>query len=228
MKISEMCEAERPREKMLSRGAASLSTGELLAVLLRSGTAGRSALELAQMLLKAADGSIVTLSEMSRREICSIPGIKAGKATSVIAALELGRRFLEEKSTVVKKPVVHSRMIFEMMLPRLKGIRHEECWVLLLNNANYVLAREKTAVGGGNSTTIDIPRILRLALDNNASGLILVHNHPSGSPRPSNADILYTENLKKAATPFGISLLDHVVVCDDCFYSFADDMLYKA
>ena len=228
MKISEMCEAERPREKMLSRGAASLSTGELLAVLLRSGTAGRSALELAQTLLKAADGSIVTLSEMSRREICSIPGIKAGKATSVIAALELGRRFLEEKSTVVKKPVVHSRMIFEMMLPRLKGIRHEECWVLLLNNANYVLAREKTAVGGGNSTTIDIPRILRLALDNNASGLILVHNHPSGSPRPSNADILYTENLKKAATPFGISLLDHVVVCDDCFYSFADDMLYKA
>lgn len=222
MKIKELCASERPREKMLSAGADRLGNGELLAILLRSGNRGVSALELAQRLLAMCEGRLGNLFNMGYGRMCSLPGIGAGKASAVMAALELGRRFMREESSILKKPIVTARSVFEMMLPALKGLRHEECWLLLLNDSNYLIRQVKVTSGGGRSTVIDVRQVIRIAIDLNASGMILVHNHPSGNPRPSEADIRQTELLHKAAGTCGLDLTDHVIVCDDCFFSFSD------
>jgi len=222
MKIKELCEAERPREKMLSKGAGALGDGELLAVILRSGTAGKGALDLAQNLLKSCNGSLCTLANMSSRKLCSFPGIKAQKASSIIAALELGRRMMIESGSFEKKPLVTAKDAYKMMLPHLKGLLHEECWVMFLNRANYVLECCRMSQGGDFQTIIDTKEIVRGCLDRHACALILVHNHPSGNPRPSKADIEQTDALHDALNSFGIDLLDHIIVCDDCFFSFSD------
>jgi len=226
MKMKDLCESERPREKMMMRGPQSLSDGELLAVLLRGGTRRESALELSQRLLNLADGRLGGLFNLSAEKLCSLPGIGLAKAASVLAAFELGKRFLSEASSVDKKPVLTARMVFDIMLPLLKGLRHEECWILLLNDSSYLTSKIKLTSGGGRSTVIDVRQVVRYALDRSASGIILVHNHPSGNPRPSNADVSHTGALRKAAETCGIDLLDHVVICDDCFFSFSEEKMY--
>lgn len=223
MKIKELCASERPREKLLAEGPARLSDGELIAVLLHSGSRRYSAVELAQQLLNAADGRLSRLFNMEAARMLGISGIGEGKAATVLAAFELGRRFLNEESSLDKTPVVTARSVFEMMLPRLKGISHEECWILLLNDSCYLIKSVKLSSGGGRATVIDARQVLRIALDNCASGIILVHNHPSGNPRPSDADKKQTAMLHKAAEACGLQLVDHVVVCDDCFFSFAEE-----
>lgn len=226
MKIKDLCASERPREKMLSQGVSSLSNGELLAVLLRNGTRESSALELAQQLLSSCEGSLCTLFNMSDESMCRIPGIGSGKVCSIMAAFELGKRFLLEESGIVKKPIVSARMVYDMMAPRLKGLKHEECWALFLNDSNYVTGSYRLTSGGGRSTVIDIRQILKKALDKMASGLILLHNHPSGNPTPSKADIEQTDILHKACRSCGIDLTDHIIICDDCFFSFTDEEVF--
>ncbi len=211
---------------MMLRGASGLSDGELLAVLLRNGRRGESALELSRRLLNLTDGHLSELFNLPPERLRSIPGIGFAKAASILAAFELGKRFLSEESCIVKKPVVTARMVFDIMIPTLKGLRHEECWILLLNDSSYLTARMKLTSGGGRSTVIDVRQVVRLALDRNASGIILVHNHPSGNPHPSNADISQTDALHKAAGACAIDLLDHVVICDDGFFSFSEDRAY--
>lgn len=223
MKIKDMCEGERPREKMLARGAGALSDGELLAVLLRGGTPDVNVLDIARELLKLADSRLSRLSDMPPEKISAIRGIGPCKAASLIAAFELGRRFYREESLAVRKPVTNSEMVFRMMLPDLKGLGHEECWVLFMNNHNYVISREKITSGGQDSTVIDVRQIVRKAIEKGASGIILVHNHPTGNPQPSAADIKNTAALKKAAASCSISLIDHVVVSDDCYFSFSEN-----
>lgn len=223
MKIKDLCESERPREKLLAGGAGNLSNGELLAVLLRSGNRNSSAIELAQQLLAVCDARLSNLFNMDSGRMCALPGIGKGKAATVLAAFELGRRFLQEESVLRKRPVITARTVFEIMLPQMKGLRHEECWVLLLNDGCCLIKSVKLSTGGGRSTVIDVRQVLRLALDNCASGIILVHNHPSGNPRPSEADKKQTEQLHKAARTCGLELMDHVVVSDDCFFSFAEE-----
>ena len=227
MGIKDLRADERPREKMLARGAGSLSDGELVAVLLHSGNRDCSALELARQLLDLADGRLCVLFNLQRERMLSLPGIGPGKAASVLAALELGRRFLQEQSSVVKRPVLTARQVHEMMLPRLKGLPHEECWVLFLNDHQYMVGQARVSSGGSNSTTFDIRQIIRMALDKNAAALILVHNHPSGNPTPGPADIRRTEELRQGVSAVGLKLLDHVVVADDCCFSFADDRMYR-
>ncbi len=223
MKMKDLCESERPREKMMARGASSLSDGELLAVLLRSGNRRESALDLAQRLLTMSDGHLSELFNLPSEKMCSVPGIGFAKASSVLAACELGKRFLSEGPSVSKKPVVTARMVFDIMIPSLKGLRHEECWILLLNDSSYMISKIRVTSGGGRSTVIDVRQVVRLALDRSASGIILVHNHPSGNPHPSTADVTQTDALHKAAAACAIDLLDHVVICDDCFFSFSEE-----
>lgn len=139
MKIKDLCASERPREKLLAEGAGRLSNGELLAVLLRSGMRNLSAVELAQQLLNACDAKLCNLFNMDCGRLCAIPGIGKDKAATVMAALELGRRFLHEESAFDRKAIVTARSVFEIMLPRLKGLRHEECWMLLLNDSCYLI-----------------------------------------------------------------------------------------
>lgn len=226
MKIKDLCASERPREKMLSRGAGSLSNGELLAVLMRSGNRESSAIELAQQLLGSCDGSLCTLFNMSADKMCSLPGIGSGKAACIMAAFELGKRFLVEESGIQKKSIVSARMVYDLMIPQMKGLKHEECWILMLNDHNYIISRLCVSSGGGRATVMDIRQILKLSLDKMASALILIHNHPSGNPRPSKADIEQTDILHKACRSCGIDLTDHIVICDDCFFSFSDEQVY--
>ncbi|MBQ0150589.1 MAG: DNA repair protein RadC [Bacteroidales bacterium] len=231
MKIQDICESERPREKMLARGARQLGNAELLAVLLRTGTrtgtgdsiTSESAIDIAHRLLSLAGGSLLKLAYMSPKDLCSVPGIKEGKAVSVMAAMELGRRFMAESPGLDRIPLTDAGMVYDLMRPHLKGLRHEECWIILLNNARYVIGKKMMTQGGSSSTTIDVKDIVRQALDINASAMILVHNHPSGNPRPGNADMNETMSLKQAAEAMDMLLLDHVIVCDDCYFSFSDE-----
>jgi len=228
MKIMDMCEAERPREKMLDKGPSALSDGELLAILMRTGSKGESAIELAQRLLGMVDGSLSRLGCMTTVELSKVRGLGDSRASAVVAALELGRRFLLEESQVLKQPVLTSRMIFDLMLPLMKGLQQEENWIVYLNSNLYVIGKEKLTVGNGVSTVIDHRRIVKSALDRGASSLVMVHNHPAGNPHPSTADARETDSLRRSLNAVGLSLNDHVIVCDDRFYSFADDRLYRA
>lgn len=231
MKILDICESERPREKMLLRGSNTLGNAELLAVLLRTGTrtgtgesaVSESAIDIANKLLNLAGGSLLRLAYMSAAEISSVPGIKQGKAVSIIAAMELGRRFMAESPGLTKIPLTDAGMVYDLMRPHLKGLTHEECWIVMLNNARYVTGKKMMTQGGTSSTAIDVKDIVRQALDAKASAIILVHNHPSGNPRPGKADMDETLALKQAAEAMDMLLLDHVIVCDDCYFSFSDE-----
>ena len=228
MKIRELCETERPREKMLIKGAAALSEAELLAVLLRSGTRECGAVDLANKLLSLAEGSLVRLFSMTLPDLKQISGIGSEKACGVMAACELGRRFLEEEVRIDSAPLSTPRRVFELMIPSLKGMAHEEFWVLFLNKQSRLLAKQKLSSGGLDSTVIDNRMVMQAALQRNAAAIILVHNHPSGDPHPSHGDITQTEMLKKATAGFGVTFLDHVIISDDSFFSFADDRMYGA
>lgn len=227
MKICEMTAGERPREKILERGPSSMSDGELIALLLRNGTRECSVVELARGLLSMAGGTLCGVSAMSCAELCSVKGMGRNKAAVLMAAFELGRRFVAEASRFEKRPLTSPRSVYEMMLPLLKGLTHEECWAVFLNASGYVIGKEKIGVGGLNETVMDNKIIVKAALLRSARSLVLVHNHPGGNPRPSRADISLTARLKAACSQFDISLFDHVVVSDDSFFSFADDRVYK-
>lgn len=211
---------------MTALGPASLSNGELLAILLRSGTRKESVLELAQKLLCAGGGNLSGLFGMPPEKMKEVKGMGPCKVASVQAALELGRRFLCEDSGAGKKPIVCSRMAFDLMHPFLKGLDYEECWVLFLNAHNYLTGKQKVSVGGRTATTVDVNRIVRLALDKSASGIILMHNHPAGDPSPSEADLRQTDILHNACKAVQISLIDHIVVADNSFFSCSDNRKY--
>ena len=225
MKISEMTESERPREKLLSRGPQALADGELLAILLRTGTRGEGVMELAQRLLNLTDGCLTGLFECDAEYLASLPGIGAPKATTLLAAFELGRRFMLEQGSS-GEPVVSPSQIYSLMLPRLKGIGHEECWVVLLDRRSHPATVRRLTIGGGRGTIIDIPAIIKMGLSNGAASLVLVHNHPGGDPRPSSSDIRETSALRDACAACGLALLDHIIVADQHFYSFNEEKLF--
>ncbi len=226
--MKDICATERPREKMLGKGAAALSEAELLAVLLRSGTRETGVVDLANQLLSLAEGSLVKLFSMRYADLKAVSGIGPEKACSIMAACELGRRFLEEEARVSKTPLTTARRVFELMIPSMKGMGHEEFWVLFLNKNNRLLGKECLSSGGMDSTVIDNRMVMKACVQKGACSIILAHNHPSGDPKPSHEDIKRTEALRKACSAFGVGLLDHVIVSDDCFWSFADDRLYGA
>lgn len=223
MKIKELLMDERPREKMLEKGANALSDADLLAILIRTGCGSKNAMDIARDVLKKAEGNLRNFNNMSIDDICSVKGVGPGKAVSILAALEIGKRFLREAYPLPKTSVSNSTTAWEIMLPELKGLTHEEGWILLLNRANYIICKERISQGGMHATVIDSRMIVKTALDKQASAVILFHNHPSGNPNPGNADIKQTRKLKKALAVFNIELLDHIIITDDCYYSFADN-----
>ena len=221
--MKELCEDDRPREKMLRSGSVSLSNAELLAVLLRTGTGKMNVLEVAREILREAAGRLPELAGMSVARLWHVAGIGPGKAMTVAAAFELGRRVAAEDG-VERMPQMDSpRRVYMNMLPQLRDIRHEECWVLFLNHANRLIGKEMISRGGMDSTSVDKRVILRRALDRKASGIILVHNHPSGSPCPSMEDIRQTKELGRALSSCDLHLVDHVIVAGKSFYSFSDE-----
>lgn len=224
MKILELCESERPRERLARQGVRSLADGELLAVLLRTGTRELSALELARRLLGSVDGprKLTALARASAARLAAVPGIGPAKAATLAAAFELGRRMFAEASAP-GIAIAGPSDICAVMHPRLRGLDHEECWVLFLDASNHLIASEMMTTGGLDSTVLDCRMVVRRALELRAAALVLVHNHPSGNPVPGRADIVMTERLRGACKTFEISLLDHVIIADDCFYSFDEE-----
>ena len=225
MKLKDLCEDDRPREKLVAKGPSALSNAELLAIMLRTGTGKMNVVDVARELLKSAEGRLNAIAGMSMEKLCSIDGIGPGKAVTIAAAFELGRRSSSEQIIHDRNAVSSPKDIFRMMLPIMRGLDHEECWAVFLNRANYVLGKERMSAGGMDSTVIDTKAVIRRALERKACGVILVHNHPSGSAMPGQADIRQTAVLKKALQACEIQLLDHVVVAEDSWYSFADEQL---
>lgn len=222
MKIKELCNDDRPREKMASRGSEALSNSELIAILLRTGTQKKNVLEMGQELMKQAGGNLITLASMSISELCRMEGIGPGKAITLAAAFELGRRMSEE--SIGTNPCMNSpRNVFRILGPHLRHLDHEECWAIYLNTANRMTGKERISSGGFNSTLMDNRFILHKALEQKAAGLIIAHNHPSGDMHPSVADINATQELSRGLKACGISLIDHVIISADGYYSFADE-----
>lgn len=223
MLIKDLYPDERPREKMRLKGARALSNAELLAVLLGGGTSGKGVTEVAQELLAAADGKLSLLNVMPMERLVAHPGVGEVRALSIVAALELGRRAFEERAQAECRAVNTPESAYKLMLPVLKDLDHEQCWALFLNRKCFVLGKEMLTAGSLEKTIIDTVRILRRAIEKQSASVILVHNHPSGDPSPSPADIRQTEQVKKALATVEITLLDHVIVSGDRFYSFAEE-----
>ena len=225
MRLKDLCADEMPREKMLSKGASALSNTELLAILLRTGRSGTNVVDLAREMLKSGDGTLAAIAEMNIGKLCRIRGIGPGKAITVAAAFELGRRAATESAQDSCEQMDSPLKVFRIMNPITRDLDHEECWILLLNKANRLIAKEMISSGGLDSTVIDNKAIIRRAIDRKASAVILVHNHPSGSAMPSKADITQTQMLGKALKTCDLALLDHVIIARNSYYSFADERL---
>lgn len=223
MKIKEWAEADRPREKMQLKGIASLSDAELLAILIGSGNQEETAVQLSQRILYAANNNLNALGKLSIKDLTTcFKGIGTAKAITIIAALELGKR--RGNSVPLQRPSIRSSQeAFLLFHPLLCDLPHEELWVALLNNASKVIDRIKISQGGTNGTSADLRIILKAAINTLASGILLCHNHPSGNLTPSPQDNRLTANLKSAAQLMDIRLLDHIILADDRYYSYADE-----
>ncbi len=213
---------------MLAKGAGAMSNAELLAILIGSGTQKENVLEVANKLLAANGGKLSMIAGMDAGRMKEIGGIGSVRYAAIAAAFELGKRRCLEDPGIEKVPLTDAAAVFRLMRPCLMGLSHEEFWIIFLNRANYVIHKEMLSLGGTSATIVDPKLIVRKALDKRASAMIMVHNHPSGNPRPGRCDLTETERVKKAVNTFDISLLDHIIVCDDCFFSFADDRVTMA
>jgi len=220
--ISAWAEEDRPREKMLLKGRQTLSDAELLAILLGSGSVGESAVSLARRLLLAVENNLHELGKRSIHDLQRFKGVGEAKAIAIAAALELGRR--RQLSDLRERPrITSSRDAYQAVAPLLTDLSHEEFWLLLLNKANEVMARERLSTGGMSGTVVDIKMVFKSALDARASGIIAVHNHPSGNLQPSIADQELTRRLRRAGEMLDLPLLDHLIVSERGYYSFADE-----
>lgn len=227
MKIKDLCAEERPREKMLGRGADALTNAELLAILLRTGTGGRNAVDVSRDLLKSCEERLGELASLSVERLRQVEGIGPGKAVTIMAAIELGRRMALEAGMEFAVRLDSPAKVYRIMLPLLRDLDHEECWALFLNRSNSLIAKEKLTFGGQDFTLFDKRVIIRRAIERKASSLILVHNHPSGNPYPSVEDINQTKDLHRAMSSCGLQLLDHVIVAGASYYSFSDEQVVR-
>lgn len=213
---------DKPREKLLSKGRASLSDAELVAILLGTGTRTLSAVDLGKRLLQAYDYDLNALARLSVKDLQQIKGIGQAKAIAIIAAFELGRR--RSKNSDEKRPHVrNSRDAFEIIQTELQDIDHEEFWVIMLNRANRVIDKQRIGIGGVSGTVADPRIIFKAAIQQLASGIILVHNHPSGNLTPSLADIELTKKIKEAGKLLDIQVPDHLILGGQNYFSFADE-----
>ena len=219
--IREWAEEDRPREKMMMHGVSALSNAELLAILIGSGNGEESAVGLMRRLLGDYHNNLSELGKSSIEELCRYKGIGPAKAISILAASELGKRRKEEAAE--REAIKTSNDVYECFYPLMCDLPVEECWVLLLNQASKVIDKVRVSRGGLAATAVDVRCILREALLKRAVSMVLCHNHPSGNIRPSREDDRLTQQLRKSAEVMSLRLLDHVIVTDGNFYSYADE-----
>jgi DNA repair protein RadC len=224
MNIKSWSPEDRPREKLLSKGISSLSDAELIAILIGSGTAKLSAVDVAKKVLAYVENNLDSLAKLSVKELMKAKGIGEAKAITIVAALELGRR-RKDQSPDEKPKIAGSKTAFDLIKGDLMDLPHEEFWVILLNRANRMIRKKRVSEGGVSGTVADPKIIFKLAVDELSSGIIVVHNHPSGNLKPSESDINLTKKIKEAGKVLEIALLDHLIIAHDRYFSFADEGL---
>lgn len=217
-------EDDRPREKLLIKGKNALSNAELIAILISSGNKEESAVALSKRILASVALNLNELGKLTVKDLIAFKGIGEAKAVTIIAALELGRRRRGEEA-LEKKKISSSSSVFELMQPIIGELPHEEFWIVYLNNSNKVLQKLQLSKGGITGTLVDVRLVLKTALQIGAVGLILTHNHPSGALIPSQADKNITQKLKIASESIDIKVLDHLIITEKAYFSFADENL---
>lgn len=222
--LKEWSEDDRPREKLLAKGISVLSDAELIAILIGSGNKNETAVELSRRILLDQNSNLNELGKMTIVELMKYRGIGEAKAISIVAALELGRR-RGVSEIVNKNTITQSEDVFEIMQAIIGDSNVEKFWTIYLNNANKILRKEEISSGTITQTPVEISIIMKHAILNSATSMILCHNHPSGNVTPSEQDLSLTENIKNAAKYFNIRVLDHIIISSETFYSFADESI---
>jgi len=220
--IKQWAEDDRPREKLATKGRHALSDAELLAIMIGSGTREDSAVELARRILTAAGDSLSSLAKLSVNDLMQHKGIGPAKAINIAAALELGKR-RNESAVMEKEKITCSRDAFVILESSLADQPYEEFWIIILNKANRVISKQCISEGGISGTVVDPKKIYKIALDQHASSIIMGHNHPSGNIQPSEADHKITKKVRDAGALLDIAVLDHIIIGDGKYYSFADE-----
>ncbi|MBK8568297.1 MAG: DNA repair protein RadC [Saprospiraceae bacterium] len=222
--ITAWAEDDRPREKLLAQGRQVLSDAELIAILIGSGSRDESAVSLSQRILDSVGKNLNELGKRPIAELMKFKGIGEAKAITIAAALELGRR--RSTADLPDRPEIKgSRDAYQLLAPLLLDLPHEESWVLFLSKKNKVIGKTKLSVGGTDATIMDAKIVFRKALEGMAAAIIVAHNHPSGTLRPSQADIDLTRKMKAVGEAIGLPLVDHIIIADGGYYSFLDEGL---
>ncbi|AIG30141.1 DNA repair protein RadC [Flavobacterium psychrophilum] len=218
-------EDDKPREKLMLKGKQVLSDAELVAILIGSGSRAESAVQLSQRILASVDNNLNALGKLSIKQLTNFKGIGEAKAISIVAATELGRRRRTEETVELAK-ITSSKAVFEIMQPIIGELVHEEFWVLFLNNANKVIYKSQISKGGITGTVVDVRVVFKMALEQNATSIILTHNHPSGKLEASDADKNITKQLKLAGQQLSIPILDHIIITEKGYLSFQDENIF--
>lgn len=213
---------DRPREKLLNKGKDALSDAELLSILIGSGNSEESAVALSQRIFSSTGNNLSKLGRLSVNRLMEFKGIGEAKAVTIVAALELGRRRRGGEALKNSK-IASSVSVFELMQPIIGELPHEEFWIIYMNNSNKVIQKLQLSKGGITGTLVDVRLALKNALEVGATNIILVHNHPSGTLNPSNADKQITKKLKMAGESLDIKVLDHLIITEKTYFSFADE-----
>jgi len=224
IKITDWAVEDRPREKLIQKGTSSLSDAELLGILISSGTKDKSAVDLGRELLTIANNNLNSLGKLTIADLKKLHGIGPARAVTIAAALELGRRRKLAESPEVLQ-IKCSKDVADIFQPILSDLAHEEFWILFLNRSNRVINRMKLSQGGVSGTVTDVRMVMKKAIEYLASGIIVCHNHPSGNLNPSESDSKITQKIKEAGNLMDIQLLDHLIISDKDYYSFADNGL---
>lgn len=222
--IKNWSQDDQPREKLRDKGKSALSDAELVAILIGSGNRNESAVDLCKRILASVDNNLNALGKVSLKQLMEFKGIGEAKAITIAAALELGRRRKLEDALKQEK-ITSSRDVYDIMQPLLGELSHEEFWILYLNNSNKVLQKQQLSKGGITGALVDVRLVLKHALEVGATALILCHNHPSGTLKASQADINITQKLKTAALSLDINVLDHIIITEKAYFSFADETI---
>lgn len=222
--IKQWAEEDRPREKLILKGKSALSDAELIGILIGSGTKTMSAVEVAKLILREHNNDLNRIAKLGVKELTKFKGIGEAKAISIVSALELGRRRKDSQPSD-KEYIKSSNDAYQLMKPEMLDLNYEEFWIILLKRNNEVIKKERVSLGGMSGTVVDTKVIMKKALEELASSLILVHNHPSGNRKPSQADITITKKLKEAGRIMDIPVLDHIIFTDDDYFSFSDESL---
>lgn len=220
--IKAWAEADRPREKLLQQGRRQLTDAELIAILIGSGNKNETAVDLSKRILASCQNDLDKLSQLGVKELSRFKGIGEAKAIAIVAALELGRRRNGANVTEIQK-ILSSVDAFNVVKTDLADLPHEEFWLLLLNRANVMVGKHFMSKGGQAGTIIDPKMVFKIAIEQGAASMVLVHNHPSGNLKPSSADINITKKLVELGTLMEIRIYDHIIVCNNRFLSLADE-----